>query len=149
MTDEGSRAILRGHCPNCNADRNAEVVAEDTSEEEEIGVWFRSTYSILRCLGCDKRYIRFAELSSEDYDNDLDPATGETFLTHNTRVTYWPPIPTSRRSDWLWEDLDLDLVRRSRLFGQLPGRNKLKIGSRLLVSPFPEIKFILCCCGVL
>jgi hypothetical protein len=32
-------------------------------------------------------------------------------------------------------------VRRSRLFGQLPGRNKLKIGSRLLVSPLPEIKF--------
>src|SRR5258707_2379041 len=38
------------------------------------------------------------------------------------------------------------IVRRSRLFGQLPGRNKLKAGSRLLVSPFPEIKFILSCC---
>src|ERR1700751_5153096 len=34
-------------------------------------------------------------------------------------------------------------MRRSREFGQLPGRNKLKAGSRLLVSPFPEIKFIL------
>src|SRR6201995_2155560 len=32
-------------------------------------------------------------------------------------------------------------VQRSRLFGQVPGRNKLKAGSRLLVSPFPEIKF--------
>jgi RNA-directed DNA polymerase len=41
------------------------------------------------------------------------------------------------------------VVRRSRLFGQLPGRNRLKIGSRLLVSPLPEIKFIPCCCGVL
>ena len=41
------------------------------------------------------------------------------------------------------------VLRRSRLFGQLPGRNKLKAGSRLLVSPFPEIKFILSCCGVL
>src|ERR1700758_4498459 len=40
-------------------------------------------------------------------------------------------------------------VRRSRWFGQLPGRNKLKAGRRLLVSPFPEIKFILSCCGVL
>jgi Domain of unknown function (DUF4372) len=40
-------------------------------------------------------------------------------------------------------------LRRSRLFGQLPGRNKLKVGNRLLVSPFPEIKFIPCCCGVL
>ena len=42
-----------------------------------------------------------------------------------------------------------DDVRRSRLFGQLPGRNKLKAGNRLVVSPFPEIKFIPCCCGVL
>jgi transposase len=40
-------------------------------------------------------------------------------------------------------------VRRSRVFGQVPGRNKLKAGSRLVVSPFPEIKFILSCCGVL
>ena len=46
-----------------------------------------------------------------------------------------------------------DCLRRYRLFGRLPGRNKLKAGSRLLVSPFPEIKFIClvagCCeaCG--
>jgi hypothetical protein len=41
------------------------------------------------------------------------------------------------------------LLRRSRLFGQVPGRNKLKAGSRLLVSPFPDISFISCCCRVL
>ena len=41
------------------------------------------------------------------------------------------------------------ILRRFRLFGQLPGRNKLKAGSRLLVSPSPEIKFNLSCCGVL
>src|SRR5258706_8573941 len=50
--------------------------------------------------------------------------------------------------DQLYEQgLLFGVVRRSRLFGQLPGRNKLKAGSRLLVSPFPEIKFIPCCCG--
>ena len=55
MTNEGSRAVLRGHCPNCDADRNAEVLAEDTNEEEDepTGIWGKSTYSILRCLGCD------------------------------------------------------------------------------------------------
>jgi hypothetical protein len=46
--------------------------------------------------------------------------------------------------------LEARYLQRFRLFGQLPGRNKLKgAGSRLLVSPFPEIKFILSCCGVL
>src|SRR5262249_2792262 len=32
----------------------------------------------------------------------------------------------------------LTSLRRSRLFGQLPGKNKLKASSRLLVSPFPD-----------
>jgi hypothetical protein len=116
MTDEGSRAILRGHCPSCDADRNAEVLAEDTLEKvhEESGIWFRSTYSILRCLGCDRRYIRLVELCDEDCDHDFDPATGETSLTLNERVTYWPSIPTNPatrgRPDWLWCDaLELDL----------------------------------------
>src|ERR1700730_3924186 len=119
MTDEASRAILRGHCPNCGAHRNAEVLAEDTLEEEHegSGIWFRSTHSILRCLGCDRRYIRLVELCSEDWDDDFDPDTGETSLTLNERVTYWPSIPPPRatrlRPDWLWGDpadpLELDL----------------------------------------
>ena len=33
---------------------------------------------------------------------------------------------------------DLEIVRRSRLIGQLPGRNKLKTGSRLPVSKIPR-----------
>jgi hypothetical protein len=41
------------------------------------------------------------------------------------------------------------VLRRSRAFGQVPGRNKLKAGSRLLVSSSPEIKFNLSCCGAL
>src|ERR1700760_4006170 len=47
----------------------------------------------------------------------------------------WPSKATPFRII-LWRCL-----QRSRLFGQVPGRNKLKAGSRLLVSPFPEIKF--------
>ena len=107
MTDQGSRAILRGHCPNCGADRNAEVLAEDTLDEEDkaSGIWGRSTYSILRCLGCDRRYIRLLELCSEDTDLDIDPDTGEHFETLNEKVTYWPSVPTPRarrrRPAWL------------------------------------------------
>jgi hypothetical protein len=53
------------------------------------------------------------------------------------------------RGSSITSDAGLLALRRSRLFGQLPGRNKLKAGGRLLVTPFPEIKFILSCCGVL
>lgn len=114
MTDEGARAILRGHCPNCGADRNAEVLAEDTHEEEneQAIIWVRRTYSILRCLGCDSRYIRVVELCSEDTDWDIDPDTGESFETLNEKVTYWPSVPTPRathrRPEWLGFPPDQD-----------------------------------------
>jgi Tn3 transposase DDE domain len=56
--------------------------------------------------------------------------------------------------DYVWSRADqrtvnTDGLRRSRLFGQVPGRNKLKAGSRLLVSPFPEINSSRLCSGVL
>ena len=94
MTDECSRAILRGHCPDCDADRNAEVLAEDTNEgvDEPSGIWFKSTYSILRCLGCDRRYIRLVQLDSEDSSWDEDPHTGENFETRTSE------LPTGRLS---------------------------------------------------
>jgi hypothetical protein len=97
VTDEGSRAIVRGHCPNCDADRNAEVLAEDTIEDEDkvTGVWAKSSYSILRCLGCDRRYIRHAEACSEDAEWEDDPATGETYWEIKERVTYWPASPSN------------------------------------------------------
>ena len=106
MTDEGSRAFLRGHCPNCDAERNAEVLAEDTLEEEDkaSGIWGRSTYSILRCLGCDRRYIRLVQACSEDTTLEDDPETGEPFWAINEQVTYWPSPPRvrgRRRPAWL------------------------------------------------
>jgi hypothetical protein len=108
MTDEASRAILRGHCPNCDAHRNAEVLAEDTLEEEHegSGIWFRSTYSILRCLGCDRRYIRLVQLCSEDTELDDDPETGELIEVIKEQVTYWPSPssspPRARRPRPAW-----------------------------------------------
>jgi hypothetical protein len=64
-----------------------------------------------------------------------------------------PDIPGQENgrggADQAGQSASAEALRRSRLFGQLPGRNKLKAGGRLLVSPFPEIKFILSCCGVL
>ena len=131
MTNEGSRAILRGHCPNCGADRNAEVLAEDINEKEDkpSDIWVKSTYSILRCLGCDRRYIRIVELCSEDCDWDVDPHTGETSMTLNERVTYWPPVPTPtptsrttrRRPDWFWLSFDpLEQEPRPRLASEYP-----------------------------
>jgi hypothetical protein len=131
MTDEGSRAILRGHCPTCDADRNAEVLAEHTVEQEDeaSAIWYKGTHSILRCLGCDRRYFRLAELCSEDWDEDFDPDTGETSLVLNKRVSYWPSVPTPRatrhRPEWL-------------------GFDPLNFEPSRFVSEYPELADLLC-----
>jgi len=109
VTDDGSRSILRGNCPHCGEDRNAEVLAEDThkEEDEQPFIWVRRTYSILRCLGCDSRYIRVVELRSEDAEPEDDPETGEAFWAEQKQVTYWPSVPTPRprrRPYWLRSD---------------------------------------------
>ena len=97
MTNEGSGAILRGHCPNCGTDRNAEVLAEDTQQEEYdegtfYASWYMGTYSILRCLRCDRRYIRLAEACSEYCEEDYDPDTG------SPASGYRSELPTGRLS---------------------------------------------------
>jgi hypothetical protein len=70
MNDTQVRAHARGRCPNCQADRNAEILAEDTQEGEDqaSGIWGKNSFSILRCLGCDHRYIRHVRACSEDAD---------------------------------------------------------------------------------
>jgi GcrA cell cycle regulator len=79
----------------------------------------------------------------------LDHASSYAFMRIGLHDCCWP---IGRPGDADFRFCGLPAVadlQRFRLFGQLPGRNKLKVAdSRLSVSPFPEIKFILSCCGV-
>src|SRR5207253_3043728 len=81
VTAEGSRAILSGRCPVCAGDRDAEILAEDTLEEEDkaSGVWASSTiqsYAVSDATsdtsGSSSHALRMRDL--ED-----DPETGEPF----------------------------------------------------------------------
>jgi hypothetical protein len=132
ITTQGSRAILSACCPVCAGDRNAEILAEDTLEEEDkaSGVWASSTYSILRCLGCGKRYIRLVQSCSEDADLEDNPETGEPFWAVNERVTYWPS-PTRQLGRW-----------RSppRWFGFLSDCPELSLG---FASDYPDLARLL------
>src|ERR1700692_4194679 len=61
---------LKGHCPNCGKDRNAEIVGEyeTTSSDEESGVWAKVENRLLRCMGCEEVFYRKDETCSEDMD---------------------------------------------------------------------------------
>ena len=104
---------------------------------------------IRRACGIDKTVSAYSETvrrNFQDWIMKRHSGAGEKF--------------TEEQMDWLRmirdhitnsfhlarDDLDM---RWSRLFGQLPGRNKLKAGSRLMVSPFPRNRMIASCCGVL
>jgi hypothetical protein len=95
---------IKGHCPNCGADRNAEIVANHETardSDDDSGIWWRGTFQILRCMGCDEVYFRTEGWCSEDTDETGRPAQ---------RITY-SPAPSKRKTpEWEFELLSKDSV---------------------------------------
>lgn len=124
MGEEGLQSNSQGLCPSCGAVRNAKIIAEDTVEGEDGIVWARTTLSILRCLGCDRRYVRSIEMCSEDTEHVEDPVTGEMVEEIQERISYWPSqtslsSPIGRaRPEWMWVWSDL-VLKYEELYGLL------------------------------
>lgn len=77
---------IKGHCPNCGADRNAEIVANYEAAADKDDIWWNGEFQILRCMGCDAVYYRKEEWCSED-----DPGG---------KITYWPAPSKRKRPAW-------------------------------------------------
>jgi hypothetical protein len=75
---------LKGHCPQCDADRNAAVVAAYKEEVNEV-VWGSAEFKILKCLGCGTVYVQIYQLCSENIEYDEE---GDAFL--EPEIKYWP-----------------------------------------------------------
>jgi Domain of unknown function (DUF4145) len=92
--------MIKGHCPNCGSNRNAEIVAshESASSDDEDGIRYWAKDQILQCGGCDEIYYRKEVVSTEDH-----PESGPA-------ITYWPAPSKRKRPSWtneLMEDWDL------------------------------------------
>src|SRR3954452_18737735 len=88
---------VKGHCPNCGPNRNAEVVANHESQSsDEDDVWWAANDEILRCMGCDEIYHRKVVRCSEE---------------EGPAISYWPAPSARKRPSWTnelpSEDLDL------------------------------------------
>jgi hypothetical protein len=87
--------MLKGHCPECGANRNAQVVCEHIEKwhKEDAEIWGSETSRILKCGGCDTVYFQTVSQDSEIYG----PEGPEK------RISYWPA--PSRRSEpgWMFE----------------------------------------------
>ena len=80
---------IKGHCPNCGADRNAEIVANHEASRDDNGIVWSGKFQLLRCMGCDEVYYRKEEWCSED-----EPGG---------KITYWPAPSKRKLPAWAWE----------------------------------------------
>jgi len=93
---------IKGHCPNCGAGRNAEIVASHEATfhgDDDNGIWWNGVFQILRCMGCDEVYYRTDGQCSEDSD-----ATGAP----TRRITYWPAPSKRKLPEWAMDLLAED-----------------------------------------
>jgi hypothetical protein len=101
---EGNVKTVKGHCPDCGPERNAQVMAEHgetTDIDKDGGIWTRDTYRILRCGGCDSLYVQFVHTFSEDVE--IIPGGGWLPVPH---VSYWPAPAKRKKPVWLDEIRD-------------------------------------------
>jgi hypothetical protein len=99
----------KAHCPRCGPERNCDVVASEAVSwhEEEWGIWGKKTLNILKCLGCDERFVQCIEL---DWDDVEYSEPGE--VRPAPRVSYWPATSKRERPKWVHEfELDGELTR--------------------------------------
>src|ERR1700724_3693908 len=88
---------VKGHCPQCGADRYADVVGEHLVADSDTlsGIWWESRYRMLSCGGCKSVYFQEIYTFSEDFDYATHPVTNETIIEYNRKITFWP-APTKR-----------------------------------------------------
>ena len=106
-TDENT--TCKGYCPQCGADRVADIVGSRTHKEhwieDKLGTMSATeTYRILQCCGCEKLYVQREQWLSGYEDGpyqEIDPVTGKEILVYKPWVTYWPSPEKREKPDWM------------------------------------------------
>lgn len=84
---------IRSHCPICGPDKFSNVLAshEIIDNDEETGVWGKTTSYMLECGGCHTVFFEEDTIFSEDTEPDGRPIV---------RVTYYPAPARRKRPEW-------------------------------------------------
>jgi len=95
--------IIKAHCPNCGAERNAFLRAKHVvySSDKDSPASSTGTGMILECCGCEQIFFR-RDLWFSEWETVGDNLyTGEPQLEGGTETTYWP-APVQRKSpEWV------------------------------------------------
>jgi len=112
---------IRSHCPICGAGKFSNVLYchEVIGDDEETGVWGKTTSYILECGGCHTVFFHESSLCSEDTEPDGRPTE---------RITYYPAPAKRKRPEW-FSFLNLE----GRLYSLLDETyNALDVDARIL-----------------
>lgn len=108
MTENDNKIghVIKGHCPTCGPDRNAEIICHHYDpwhyqHDEANSVSGGSSYYILKCRGCDDIYYKKSSWCSEDIDYYHNPYTGETEQRCAEEISYWPSPIKRATPSWL------------------------------------------------
>lgn len=95
--------IKKCYCSNCNRNTNHETLFSiNDNFDEDLGFWYETTYSVIRCLGCDtiqfhKKYI---DEDSFVYYGDGEMEECPSITTYPNQKKLVDPIPdTSKLPD--------------------------------------------------
>lgn len=93
---------VKGHCPHCGPNRNANIIGSHTTEhnDDDAGIWVTRHHRLLVCRGCDNPYLQIEEVFSENIDQRQNPDTGEWERYIASTFTYWPPPSRRERPKW-------------------------------------------------
>ena len=99
---ESINQIVRGHCPHCGPDRNADIVGSHKKihDDEDTGVWGNTYHRLLVCRGCDNAYLQIEDVFSENIDHRQNPNTGEWEGYIAPSFSYWPSPSRRERPNW-------------------------------------------------
>jgi hypothetical protein len=94
---------IKAHCPNCGADRNADIRGKHVLHRSDEETSSADTCLILQCRGCEALFFRRDYWFSEWETIVQNPYTGELEREGGTETTYWPAPVQRKPPEWLNE----------------------------------------------
>ncbi|HVK42617.1 MAG TPA: DUF4145 domain-containing protein [Phenylobacterium sp.] len=97
-----SNETIKGECPECDATRNADVMAthHEPWSDDEAGISGGDTLNVLKCRGCETIYVQKESWFSEDISYRYNYRTNQDEPYIPTKVEYWPNSHKRKRPTW-------------------------------------------------
>jgi hypothetical protein len=125
---------VKGHCPKCGPDRNADIVAKYDENIDDFDESVTVGHRVLSCRGCDSVYHQKITTNHAEYVRVEDAAGNDEWVAVES-FQYWPAPAARPRPNWIMSVPTADILMYEiliELYGSLDqdGRILPSIGVR-------------------